>query len=414
MSVERGSSLFHVKPRERRGGVSSRRLWDLPLQAAPERMRVSLRFETAPPEGPVQAPHVWDDLLHHGAPWHGPRPPPTWCVPGPEMFEGGLRIELPLLVTATDAGPVLEDRVSVTGRVLAGAIETERARMGAFVQQAASRTEDIKHRGVQKGRALRRRGGPVALVGALLAWLARIFHRVAEASLRGLRGLTRGTASTPDRLRVGWTRATTFLATPTGRKRFREGLMDPRNLSPAQKAVTLFTGVGIIVASLIVLHFAVTLIIPQHAVAWRRVFLLFVYAFITSLGPPLPLEPILLGASIYVGPLVTLAIVVTAKVLAAWMVFFLGDEVNDKLREQSQTKPWIGRMLDWSEAFARRFGVFALATFIAVPGLPDVIALYLFGTLQMTLPKFLAGVFVGSLILNTIILYGVGSLLGLH
>ena len=386
----------------------------MPLHAAPERTRVSLRFEAAPPEGIVQAPHVWDDLLHDDAPWHRAPAPPVLCLPGPELFEGGVRIELPLLVTGAEDGPWLEDRVAVTGRVLANVIETERERVGALVQQASTRSQHLRQRGVRKGHALRRQGGPLAFLGLLLAWASRLLHRVADALLRGVRGLSKGVISTPDRIRTGWTRMTVFLATPTGRRRFREGLKDPRALTPHQKAVTLFAGVGAIVVALVVLHVAVTLILPQHAVAWRRVFLLFIYAFITSLGPPLPLEPVILGASIYVGRIITLGIVVGAKVLAAWMVFFLGDEVNDRLREQSATRPWLGRVLDVSEAFARRFGVFALATFIAVPGLPDVIALYVFGTLQMRLPQFLVGVFIGSLILNTVILYGVGSLLGLH
>lgn len=400
-----------MSPRRQQGGLHPRRLWDLPLHGPPERTRVSLRLEAAPPEGILPSPPAWDDLLHEAPPWHGPRAPPVRCLHGPELFEGGLRIELCLLVTAAERGLLLEDRLAVTGRVLATVIESERDRVGALVQQAATRSEDMRERGMERGHALRRQGGLLALLGLALSWASRLLHRVNGAFLRGLRAVTKGVTSTPDRLRTGWSRATAFLATPAGRKRFREGLLDPRNLSPRQKAVTLFTGVAAIVAGLVLVHVAVTLLLPSEAVAWRRVFLLFVYAFVTSLGPPLPLEPVILAASVYAGRPATLAVVVCAKVLAAWMVFFLGDEVNDKLREHAARKPWIGKALDVSESFARRFGVFALATFIAVPGLPDVVALYTFGTLQMTLPRFLLGVAVGSFLLNAFILYGVGSLL---
>lgn len=375
---------------------------------------MSLRAERPPTEGIVPAPYSWEDLLEGEAPQRLPAPPPAWCAPGPELFEGGLRIELALLVTAAPEGPLLEDRVCVTGRALATAIERERARVGAMVEDATERSEVLKRRGMRRARALRRQGGVAALLGVALSWAMRLFHRAAEGGLRGFRGLTRGVISFPDRVRAGFERATSYLATPTGRRRFVEGLKDPRNVSAQQKAVTLFATLGSFVVALVLLHGAVTLALPQHAVAWRRMFLLFVYSFTTSMGPPLPLEPVLLGASLYVGRPVALVTVLLAKVTAAYLIFFIGDEVHDKLREQAARKPWLDKMLDWSTRFARRFGVVALATFIAVPGLPDVIALYVFGTLQMTLRGYLLGVLIGSFLLNAFILYGVGSLLGLH
>lgn len=403
------SVSFH-KPRP----LASRWPWERPPHPQPGRLRVSLRTDRPPTEGLVPAPYAWEDLLEGEAPRQLPSAPPVCCLPGPEIVDGGLRLEPVLLVTATPEGPLMEDRLCVTGRALANAIETERARMGALVDTAAERSRRMRDRGVRRGRALRRHGGPLALVGLALAWAARLLHRLSDALLRGARGFTRGLIAFPDRVRAGTARATSFLATPAGRRRFAEGLKDPRNLSPQQKAVTLFTTLGAFVVGLVLLHALVTLALPQHAVAWRRMFLLFVYSFVTSLGPPLPLEPILLGASIYVGREVALATVVLAKVSAGYLVFFLGDEVHDKLRAEAAHRPWLAKVMDLSVRFAQRFGVVALATFIAVPGLPDVIALYVFGTLQMTLRQYLLGVAIGSFILNTIILYGVGSLLGLH
>lgn len=394
--------------------LSSRWPWERPLQRAPERTRVSLRAERPPTEGIVPAPYSWDDLLEGGSPRAFPPAPPAYCAPGPDLFEGGLRIELALLVTAAPGGPVLEDRVCVTGRALATAIERERERVGTMVEDASERSATLRRRHMRRARDLRSRGGVPALLGLALAWAARLVHHVSEGALRGVRGLTRGVISFPDRIRAGLERASSYLATPTGRRRFLEGLKDPRNISAQQKAVTIFATLGGFVIALVLLHGAVTLAIPQHAVAWRRMFLLFVYSFTTSLGPPLPLEPVLLGASLYVGRPVALVTVLLAKVTAAYLIFFLGDEVHDKLREQSVRKPWLAKVLDWSTRFAQRFGVVALATFIAVPGLPDVIALYVFGTLQMTLRGYLLGVLIGSFLLNAFILYGVGSLLGLH
>ncbi|HWH08450.1 MAG TPA: VTT domain-containing protein, partial [Candidatus Thermoplasmatota archaeon] len=106
-------------------------------------------------------------------------------------------------------------------------------------------------------------------------------------------------------------------------------------------------------------------------------------------------------------------VTVVAKVCAGWMVFFVGDSVNHQMRKRAQTSERWARFLDWSERFASRFGVGALTVFIATPGLPDAVALYVFGALHMRLPRFLVGIALGSAILNGLILYGIGHLLGI-
>lgn len=394
--------------------LPSREAWERPLAESSPRVRVSLRAERTPAEGVVPQTFEWDDLLDGEPPHEGPRTPPSFCVPGPDVFEGGLRIEMALLVQAVPEGvPLLEDRLCVTGRVLASAIDAERARVGAFVNKASTRSHRFRQRAAARARRMRRHGGPAAIVGAMLAWLSRLLHRVANGALRAMRAITRGVIAFPDWVRAGGSRATAFLATPSGRRRFWEGVKNPRNLPPQQKAVTLFVALGVLTAGLVLVHALVTLILPQHAVAWRRVFLLFVYSFVTSMGPPFPLEPALLAAVVYVGKLPTLATVLAAKVLAAWMVFFVGDEIHDKLQELSARKPWFNKFLAKSEEFARRWGIATMAAFIATPGLPDVVALYIFGTLHMKLTHYLAGVFIGALILNSIVLWGVAALFGL-
>lgn len=380
----------------------------------PAHLVVSLRTTPAPPDGVIREAYAWKDLLAGDPPSLTAKRAPRLCVGGPELVDGPLRVEMALIVTLTPLGSAvaLEDRVCVTTRGLAGVIETEQEHVGARLEEAATRSAAAARFQQRRAKRLRREGGaPVAL-----AWAAalRVYHDGAAALLGGLRRASRGVATLPDYVANRWRRTGEYLATPEGRRRLREGLVDPRNLSTRQKAVTLFVGLTGIILTTLLVHVVVTLAIPQAAVAWRRIVALFGYVLVTSLGPPFPLEPVLLAASLSIGPSATIGIALVAKVLAAWMVFFLGDEVNDRLRERAERSPRLARALALAERFASRYGVAATALFVATPGLPDVIALYVFGSLHMRLSRFLLGVTLGGLVLYSLLVLGVGALLGLH
>jgi membrane protein YqaA with SNARE-associated domain len=281
----------------------------------------------------------------------------------------------------------------VTTRALAPFIETERAMVGAKLEEAKAsaleRAQEADH--------------PVAALP----------HHAKARAAGALRSFTRGFATVPDRLSNAARRAYVFLSTPDGRQRFRKGIVDPHDLTAEQKAVTLFVGTCAVLAALVVAHFIVTLAAPDMARPWRTQFFLFLYGFVTSVGVPLPIEPVLIPAALSIGPVLAIVTTLLAKIVAGWMVFFLGDEVNDKLREKAEKKPWVRKGLDWSERFAERFGIFAVALFIATPGLPDLVALYIFGSLRMRLWKFLLGVAIGGAVLYTAVTFGLLALLGL-
>lgn len=375
--------------------------------------RVSLHADPAPSSGIVDPPFRWDDILEDERPGEEERGPPVYCIPCGELLAAGTRIECTLLVTSyRERGFVhieVEDRLCVTERALSGAIETERAGVGARIETSRTRHEGL----ARHGRVLAREAWRTRVFTSIVLWLVAGYHQVVATLLETLRALTRGLASLPDRVGTHTRRAAEFLSTPDGRRRFRRGLVDPHSLSGEQKAVTLFVGVSTVLATLVVLHFLVTLAAPQLAVPWRTVFFLFLYGYVSSLGVPLPVEPALFAASLSIGRIPTIGITVTAKVLAAWMVFFLGDEVNERMRKRAKDKPWFGRFLAASERFARRFGIFAVAAFLTVPGLPDAIALYIFGSLHMRLHHFLFGVAIGGTILYTAVLFGLFHLLGI-
>lgn len=357
------------------------------------RVRVSLWSGRAPLGGRVERPFAWRDLLHEPFPDPEAAGPVAYCVVAPEEAAGAVRVENAVLVTVTEEGGLhVEDRLFVAQRVLAGAIEAERAGVGAVVEEKKRRAR----------RVARRAEHPVPQA------LARAW----AATLGGVRRVTRGATTMPDRLAVRWDRSRRFLATPEGRAKLRQGLFDPHGLTAEEKAVTLFVGTAGLLAALVLVHVAVTLSVPALASDWRAVFFLFLYAYVTSLGVAFPIEPILFPAAMVIGKPAALIVTVLAKVCAGWMVFFVGDSVNHQMRKKAETSERWAKFLDWSERFARRFGTGALIVFIATPGLPDAVALYVFGALHMRLPQFLLGIAIGSAILNGIILYGAGALFG--
>lgn len=323
---------------------------------------------------------------------------------------GAQRVENVLVALVDTDGVVeLEDRLHVTGRVLGDAIERERAVVGAPVEKRRRRAEARADRRLRHAKLHRADG---ALLPSLAHVVGHGFERAWAATLRGTRAVTKGLTATPDRLAMAADRSRRFLATKEGRARFRRALVDPHGLTAEEKAVTLFVGTTGLVLALVVAHLAVTLTVPWLATGWRTVLLLFGYAYVTSLGVAFPIEPVLLPAAMHIGKLAALAVVVLAKACAAWMVFFVGDSVNHKVHEKAKSSERWARFLDWSERFAERFGTAALVVFIATPGLPDFIALYLFGALHMRLRNFILGVALGSTILNGIILYGLGHAFG--
>lgn len=361
--------------------------------------RIALHSGDAPLEGFLSPAYAWTDVLHRPPPRGAERDDFRYCTAAPFIESGSARIENVLVVTLGADGRVkdIEDRLVVAERVLAPTIEAERRLVGAPIDRARQRA----HRRIRHHR--RRKGAAAPSVLALHAW---------DRALAATRTLTRGTATMPDRVLARGVKAAQILRTPEGRARVRRGLTQPRILTAQQKAATLFVGTIGILGALLALHTTVTLAVPGYAYTWRTTVGTFLYAYLTSVGIPLPLEPVLVAASLKAGQWPTYFTAVVAKVLAAWMVFFLGDEANEKLRDAAQSRPLLARWLDRCERFAQRFGGFALATFIAVPGLPDAVALYLFGSLHMRMRNYLIAVAAGGAVLYALLVFGVGHLVG--
>lgn len=369
-----------------------RHAFDLERAGGRLHLRVALHGDGAPAEGFVDPPFRWLDVLDGHPPGERERGSPVWCIRAGETLTSGIRVENVVLFRANLQGRIeVEDGLFVTTRALAPAIETEREMVGLALEGVKRRAEARAEGAVH----------PVA------GWS----HRAHAKSAALLRAFTRGLVSTPDRVANRGRRATALLSTPEGRARVRHGLVDPNDLTPEEKAVTLFVGISGIMGALVVSHFLVTLAAPQLATPWRTVFFLFLYGFVSSIGIPLPIEPALLAGAVKLGAAAAIGVTVLAKVLAAWMVFFLGDEVNDRLHARARSSPRLARFVAASERFAQRYGIAAVALFIAIPGLPDWMALYIFGSLHMRLGKFLLGVAIGGALLYTALTLGLLAIL---
>ncbi|HWG90803.1 MAG TPA: VTT domain-containing protein [Candidatus Thermoplasmatota archaeon] len=382
--------------------------------------RVALARGESPLPGLQPEPRYWDNLVEEAcarSPYAAGR---RYVVKGPEITEGGLRIGFDLLVGILDETDEtlscieVEDRVSVATRALAGAIEAERASVGRFVARARRRGDRVFRAHQRRARRLRAEGGPKTALGNLLQNVVLLERRVWHATLTGVRKTTKTATGFPDAVRARLRMAGALLATEDGRRRVRYGLTHPQDLATHEKAVVLFLGTLTLLFTLIVAHFAVTLAVPSFAETWRTGFLLFLYAYIQSLGLPLPIEPLIIYSGTVLGIIPTVATAVAAKIAAGWMAFFLGDEVNDRLHAKKDQSPRYAKFLAWSERFANKYGLLAMAVFIAIPGFPDAVALYVFGSLGMSLRRYLLGIALGATALYTAVLLGVAALFGLH
>ena len=375
---------------------------------APSLVRVALETRDPPPPGIERPPFRWPDVLESAPPRAASAR--RYCVLQGELLAGTERVEQAILIAVHEGGVLdVEDLLCVTPRALAGAIQTERALIGATLEAVQKRGDETARRAKRAARRIERRNKPL---GKVARTAVAGLHKLERGFLSGLRGATRGLATLPDRIGASARRSRALLATREGRKRVLAGLREPGTLDRHEKAVTLFVGTSAILLALLVAHLAVTLVVPAHAVAWRAEVLLFLYGYVSSVGIPFPWEPALLAGASALGPWRAIAIAVAAKLVAGYMVFFVGDEVNEKLEAKAARSPRFAKLVSWSERFARRFGVLAMAVFIATPGLPDAIALYVFGSLGMPMRKYLLGILLGAFILDVAVIFGLRHLLG--
>lgn len=157
-------------------------------------------------------------------------------------------------------------------------------------------------------------------------------------------------------------------------------------------------------------------LLSQHE-ANPEVYLLLFFAFcvLAAIILPIPIEIFLV-----INPTVPFALKALVmgfgKSAGAVAVFFIGAKVEGAIMRFSRWG-WFKWLLDKSEAFVRRFGIFAMYVIMSIPGMVDTIPLYLFSILNkegqlMTLrdfavANFLAGLNRAMIIYALFLLFGI-------
>lgn len=205
-----------------------------------------------------------------------------------------------------------------------------------------------------------------------------------------------------------------YLSHGIGRKELRRGLRQPRALTVEGKSVLLLLLLSTVFASLLWVHLVVTLAAPGIATEWRSQFFLFNYGLISSISPlPLPFEPLLVPYAldaprtfVAAAPILGLILfnVFLSRALGAYLLFFLGDEANEKMEAMGRKRPWVGKAVKGLERFAQRFGFTAAVVLIAIPITPDNLVMYVLGSAKMSMRRFMWGVLIGTVLRYGIVL----------
>jgi hypothetical protein len=82
----------------------------------------------------------------------------------------------------------------------------------------------------------------------------------------------------------------------------------------------------------------------------------------------------------------------------------IGGKVRSKLESWEQRGRWTRAFLRWTEKAEQRWGYVALGVFLAIPGLPDSVPVYVFSLGKLQPVPFLAAAFAGSLVRSAITL----------
>jgi membrane protein YqaA with SNARE-associated domain len=104
---------------------------------------------------------------------------------------------------------------------------------------------------------------------------------------------------------------------------------------------------------------------------------------------------------------------VAGKVVGAYLLFFLGDRVRetDHFQRMTERHRWLRVILQVSERFVHRYGIFAIFVLLSVPGFPDTVSLYLFALVGGRPVLFALAAGVGTAVRMGLLLVGFRGLL---
>jgi len=372
-----------------------------------------------PRPGLFQPPFLWSDFVG--------KPPPRRMRQGEGAYvvwqgtETGVDTRLNYLTIVTvDPGldpdsPLddvirVESRFSCEPRFLLAAIHRQQAAMSRWTQAARER-----HTARVAKERVAIRGWPTPLARAA-GWLVRQQGLFGLWLIALIARFTTWSVEVPDRIYASGYSVWATLYDRLGRRSLRKGLRDPANLTTEQKGVILTMSIALLVGSVIILNNIIPVFLPSLATPYRDLLTSFTLGLATAVVLPFPpSELLVIPPWLSAGVVAAFVVIVFSKMVGAWFVYFIGDELHDMIARQTRTKPRTKRIVEWMNQNAGKYGAPILGVFMATPFLPDTLSLYVFAVSGMRFRGYMLAVLVGSAlryggVLAVLVFFGEGQL----
>jgi len=108
---------------------------------------------------------------------------------------------------------------------------------------------------------------------------------------------------------------------------------------------------------------------------------LFVYAILIAVILPIPIEFILLIPAVYTNPAFFLGTALTiglGKAVGAWLIFFLGVNLEEQIRGWSDRIKLVGTLIRFCEWIVKKTRYVGLFVLLSIPMMSDTAVLYVF------------------------------------
>lgn len=361
---------------------------------------VSSLFRGRPPRAGVLAPHYrWRDIMEGPPPRRSRKGEGAYVVY--EGIEVGRDLRLAFAtIVSVDPGTDLADasddiitvdaRVTVQPRAFLTLLDRERRTMDAWATRwrwRVARVVAMQQRGV-------RDIAPPWWVPLGMA-LVRLEGKLLQGIVGGVRQGARSAVELPDNVLSRAVDARSHLEGRGARRDIWVGLRDPAKLSNPQKGVLLTLSAAALLATVFILNSILVLFAPGIATQYRAFLSDGFTSVLATVALPIPLEPLLIFSTLTNGAAQALTAILLGKMIGAWMLYLVGDSLNDAIASKTAGRPRVARVVESLKRGADRFGFLLLIAFNALPLIPDTL-IYVFAVSGMRFRSYFAGIAVGS------------------
>jgi len=286
----------------------------------------------------------------------------------------------------------VEERLYVQRRFLQRMIDREKAFSDRLAMRSRSR---LAHALLAQRRYVNT--VRVAWIATLLLWLIRVQAKAGHAAIRGMRTALRGAVALPELVLTHTENLSIHLASKTGRRTIRHALADPRNATPYEKTAVLVVLSFALVGLVLLLNSIFALTPPGWTRAYKTILADFTTSLLSTIALPLPAEPLLIRHTIDFGPVLAITGLFLGKMVGSWMLYLVGDSLNDGIQKKTAKSPRMKRIVEWMQRNADQYGFWILIPLNAIPFVPDLLV-YVFAVSGMRFRSFMAGIGVGTMI----------------